>query len=90
MLTQNDSHMAANAFCHAVEMAKEAIQQTLQCYTAPHVIYRPKLYLDGNEWCALLGESLQSGVCGFGGSPQLAMADFDKAWYKLQQPVKTQ
>jgi len=47
---------------------------------APSVIYKPKIYIDGNEWCTLYGENLQDGVCGFGKSPELAMNNFDKAW----------
>ena len=80
MLTPNDSNMAANAICHAAAMALESIQQAAQCYTASHVIYKPKLYRDGNQWCALLGDDLQSGVCGFGDSPHAAMMAFDQDW----------
>ena len=25
-----------------------------------------KLYKDGDQWCALIGDNLQSGICGFG------------------------
>jgi len=32
-------------------------------------------YKDGNQWCALYGEDLQSGIAGFGNTPFLAMAD---------------
>ena len=81
MLNTNDSNMAANAICHAAAMAQESIQQAAQCYTASHVIYKPKLYRDGNQWCALLGDDLQSGVCGFGTSPHAAMMAFDQAWH---------
>lgn len=81
MMNPGDSGMAANAVCHAAELVKEAIQQAAQCYTAPNVIYKPRLYRDGNQWCALLGTDLQSGVCGFGDSPQDAMFAFDQAWY---------
>lgn len=81
MLNTNDSNMAANAICHASLMVQESIQQAAECYTAPHVIYKPKLFPDGNQWCALFGGDLQSGVCGFGDSPHLAMMAFDKAWH---------
>ena len=33
-----------------------------------------KLYLDGNQWCALHGENLQEGVSGWGDSPLEAIA----------------
>jgi hypothetical protein len=41
---------------------------------------KPKLSIDGNKWCALLGENLQDGVAGFGDSPDGAYAAFDQAW----------
>jgi hypothetical protein len=47
---------------------------------APSVLYRPRISLDGNQWCALYGDNLQDGVAGFGDSPQAAMYEFDKAW----------
>lgn len=32
-----------------------------------------KVYLDGNEWCALLGKDLQEGLAGFGKTPAAAL-----------------
>jgi hypothetical protein len=49
-------------------------------YTAPSAVFRPALSIDGNQWCALYGADLQSGVAGFGDTPALAMADFDNNW----------
>lgn len=46
----------------------------------PSYIHKPRLFIDGNMWCALYGENLQDGVAGFGGSPELAYQDFDKNW----------
>ena len=46
----------------------------------PCVLFRPRLCLDGNQWCSLYGEDLQSGVAGFGDSPAKAMEEFDRAW----------
>ena len=50
--------------------------------TMPSYLYRPKLAIDGNQWCALYGENLQDGVVGFGDSPYEAMEAFDKAWFE--------
>ena len=44
------------------------------------VILGARIFRDGNEWCALFGEDLQTGVSGFGKSPLKAMQAFDKAW----------
>lgn len=69
-----------------VSMAAASIQQAAACYEEPSAIYRPKISIDGNQWCALYGDDLQRGVAGFGDSVQLAMADFNKNWYaKLPQ-----
>jgi hypothetical protein len=35
-----------------------------------------KLFPDGDQWCALLGENLQEGVCGFGSTPIEALQAF--------------
>ena len=48
--------------------------------TSPAVIYKPKIYIDGNQWCALYGENIQDGVCGFGDSPEKAFEDFNVNW----------
>ena len=31
------------------------------------------IYLDGDQWCALLGEDLQVGITGFGPTPKQAL-----------------
>ena len=46
----------------------------------PSAIYKPRVTVDGDMWCALYGDNLQDGVAGFGKSPAEAMADFDKNW----------
>ena len=43
----------------------------------PFYLLRPRLFPDGNQWCALYGENLQDGVAGFGDTPELAARDFD-------------
>lgn len=32
-----------------------------------------KLFPDGDQWCALLGENIQEGICGFGDTPIAAL-----------------
>ena len=46
-------------------------------------------YKDGNMWCYLLGEDIQSGIAGFGASPYLAALDFNKQFYKQIQGEKS-
>jgi predicted RNA-binding protein with EMAP domain len=48
-------------------------------------ILRPRIYLDGNQWCVLLGENLSEGIAGFGDTPYLAVLDFNKCFYKTNK-----
>ena len=54
----------------------------------PSMMLKPRLSIDGNQWCALHGENLQDGVAGFGDSPELAYLDFDRAWCAKISEVK--
>ncbi len=54
---------------------------TLACEKQrPFMLLGPKIYIDGDEWCALHGDNLQDGVAGFGETPNLAACDFDHNW----------
>jgi len=53
----------------------------------PAVVFKPTLSADGDMWCALLGEDLQSGIAGFGKTPAEAMIAFDQAFYKGRTPA---
>lgn len=57
-------------------------QDIVAAYCSPHVLMKPKVYKDGNQWCALYGENIQEGVVGFGDTPELACKAFDLAWEK--------
>lgn len=46
----------------------------------PFVLLKPKIFIDGDKWCALYGENLQDGVAGFGDTPDEASRAFDEAW----------
>ena len=43
-----------------------------------HRLNKPRLFLDEGAWCALLGNNLQDGICGYGDSPAEAMQDYEK------------
>ena len=70
MMNEDDSHMIR---CR--------MEEAICAYQAPHVMMRPKIYPDGNKWCALYGDNIQEGVCGFGDTPANAAYDFDSNWY---------
>ena len=82
-MTDADSNMAANAICHAADMAKVAWQEAAWEYQRPSVVFKPTLAKDGDMWCALFGDNLQEGVAGFGETPAKAMYAFDTAWLSI-------
>lgn len=45
-------------------------------------LLRPRIFIDGNQWCVLYGDNLMEGVAGFGASPMLAVYDSNNAWRK--------
>jgi hypothetical protein len=61
----------------------DAVRSCLDEMQRPSILLRPKIRIDGDQWCALYGEDLQDGVAGFGDSPDSAMRDFDKEWVKM-------
>lgn len=43
---------------------------------------KPRIFIDGDQWCVLYGEDIQGGVCGFGDTPMKAVWNFNEAWHK--------
>lgn len=68
-------------------LIRMAIVEAAAFISAPHVRMHPCVFPDGNQWCCLYGENLMSGVAGFGDTPELACAAFDKAWSTEQPPA---
>lgn len=54
--------------------------------SAPHVVENARVFLDGNMWCCLKGDDIQSGVCGFGETPEKACSEFDNVWTNGDRP----
>lgn len=78
-------------FSQEVGRIVDAVLEATSFMSATHVLMRPRLFPDGNQWCALYGEDLQEGVAGFGDTPEKACADFDRNWsgQRLQGAGKT-
>ena len=75
--------MTLPAGSHEAYIVQVACQEAAWSWIrTPAEIYRPKLSIDGNQWCALYGGNLQDGVAGFGDSPELAMQNFNENWNK--------
>ena len=65
---------------HVMQRVGQAYIDAALEQARPSTIYRPRIAIDGNMWAAVYGDNIQEGVAGFGESPALAMADFDKNW----------
>lgn len=86
VLDHDKQMLIVDAVCHAAQMAGYSIQVAYQDVYRPSVLYRPRLFLDGDKHCALYGDDIMSGCAGFGSTPDEAMADFDANW-KRQAPT---
>jgi hypothetical protein len=80
-LPETDAGHLHSAAVHIYQAAINEQDRT-EAALRPSYTFKPRLSLDGNQWCALYGDNLQDGVAGFGNSPELAYADFDRAWVK--------
>ena len=61
---------------------RDSIGDVCEEMQKPSFLFKPRLFLDGNEYCCLYGEDIMSGCAGFGNSPRKAMMDFDNNWFK--------
>lgn len=82
---------------YAIQLMQEAARNQAEYYEElkrPSMMLKPQISIDGNQWCALYGESLRDGVAGFGDTPELAYRDFDNNWFnclaKRPQSMTTQ
>jgi len=53
----------------------------------PFFLLKPKMFPDGDQWCALYGDNLQEGVAAFGETPEKAAVQFDIEWLN-QKAIK--
>ncbi len=65
-----------------IELAHEMQKEKMR----PSRILKPRVYLDGDRWCALYGFNLMAGVAGFGDTPESACVAFDDAWTGKPDP----
>ena len=63
-----------------VGQAAQVLAQEIGSYHATwHSVLKPRLFKDGNAWCALYGDDLQVGISGFGETPAQALLSFEIA-----------
>lgn len=75
---------ALESISNAVFSIRDAALEVRGEYLRPSVLYKPAISVDGNQWCALYGADLQTGIAGFGDTPAQAMEDFDRNWYSYK------
>ena len=80
LLNEQDSSSLYNSINH-LELIRH--EEKLRLIISEQELLIVKTYnltpfIDGNEWCVLLGENIQSGICGFGDSPMNAILNFNK------------
>lgn len=68
-------------------LARMAIVEASAFVSSPSVLYRPRIFPDGDQWCCLYGDNLQVGVAGFGNTPEQACREFDKVWSNSVTPA---
>ena len=70
-------------------LARMAIVEACCFVQSASVLYRPRIFPDGDQWCCLLGANLMEGISGFGDTPEQACRDFDKAFSSGLTPAAT-
>lgn len=85
----NDEHssMVMNAFTEVANKMSYHADVMLGQMQSPFVQLKPKLFPDGNQWCALYGDNIQEGLCGFGDTPAKAVVDFDTNYFHQKLDV---
>ena len=81
-MNTDDSHvveMLHQAACFKSNAAEAEYDAALEA-KRPFMLLRPRIFPDGNQWCALYGDNLQEGVAGFGDTPAQAAVQFDIEW----------
>ena len=65
---------------HDSMMTRLYIQAAASKYEKPSAVYKPRIFMDGDVYCALYGDNIQDGCAGFGKTPADAMWAFDQKW----------
>lgn len=76
-------HYAGRLDSHLGEIA-ECNRRSQFFLSSACVAFGAKLSVDGNQFCFLLGDNLQSGIAGFGSTPAEAMIDFDNNFHNFR------
>ena len=70
------------------EAAERCVRESAEEESYCHLCYSPlhpdghyvRVFMDGDQWCVLMGSNIQEGIAGFGSTVAEAFAEFGKAW----------
>lgn len=66
-----------------IDHAAQCLAQEISAYHATFFsALKPRLFMDGDMWCALYGDNLQEGIVGFGETPAKALFEFEATMHK--------
>jgi hypothetical protein len=74
--------MRAKDIYRATAAAEKAELYYIAHPTSPSAVRRPKLSARSGTWIALLGQSVQDGICGLGATVEGALRAFDAQYLK--------
>jgi hypothetical protein len=77
--TSHIDDMLFQAACYKSNAAEAEYDAALEA-KRPFMLLRPRIFIDGDQWCVLYGDDLQDGVAAFGETPEKAAVQFDLAW----------
>ena len=85
MLNETDSHCLMNQLAHQADIRHQEMLSNIIDEGEMKIfsILQPRLFQDGNKWCVLYGENIQTGVCGFGDTRRDAIRAWNNAWNDL-------
>ena len=86
VLSEENQHLVREAFCWKAELEDRRSIEFHGERLRPFNLMRPKLFMDGDMWCALYGDNIQEGLAGFGKTPRAAAYAFDNAFDGIPTP----
>lgn len=76
-------------WCRTMEEFRR-VAESMQQFVIVQML-KPRIFVDGDQWCVLYGDNLQEGICGFGDTPISAVIAFNDAWnLKVVMPKSTE
>lgn len=76
-------------FTEALRLMGNQFEQTQNAMQRPHVLMKPRVFRDGDDWCCLYGNDIEPGIVAFGDTPGEACANFDEMWRNGDKAPKT-